>query len=316
MAMTELFPYSDPGLPALVIGASGMDLVGRLGGELKFGTSNPAVIRRSHGGVARNVAENLSRLGHPVRLITVVGRDEAGEQILEHCAAAGVDTQAVIRTADYPTGFYLGVVDDHGTLDFAIDDMRLLEAITPHYLRLHEDLFKTSSMVFLDANLPAGTIRAAVTLARRARIPVCADPTSSTLAGRLTKLLPRLYLVTPNCKEASVLTGFSFEASERDVALEAARWLVNQGVRMALVALAEFGVVYATPETTGHISAIRTRISDPTGAGDAMTAAVLYALLNDYDLDDAIRLGVAAASKTLRYPGSVNPALSLESLYV
>ena len=62
-------------------------------------------------------------------------------------------------------------------------------------------------------------------------------------------------------------------------------------------------------------SAIRTRITDPTGAGDAMTAAVLFALLNNIDLDDAIRLGVSAASLTLRHPGSVYPNLTLEGLY-
>jgi pseudouridine kinase len=313
--MTEFFPTVNTEQPVLVLGAAGMDVVGRLEGDLRFATSNPAEIRRSHGGVARNVAENLARLGHPARLITVVGEDESGEQVLEHTAEAGVDISAVIRTSDYPTGFYMGVVDNTGVLQFAIDDMRLLEAITPHYLQEHEATFKSSSMVFLDANLPAKTIRAAVSLARRARIPVCADPTSATLAERLRPFLPRLFLITPNSKEASVLTGLTFEASERNMALEAARGLVNQGVRIALVALAEFGVVYATPETTGHISAIRTRITDPTGAGDAMTAAVLFALLNDYDLDDAIRLGVSAASLTLRHPGSVNPDLSLEGLY-
>jgi pseudouridine kinase len=97
--------------------------------------------------------------------------------------------------------------------------------------------------------------------------------------------------------------------------MEAARSIVNQGAQVALVTLAEYGVVYATSETTGHISAIRTRITDPTGAGDAMTAAVLFALLNDLELDDAIRLGVSAASLTLRHKGSVYPNLSLEALY-
>lgn len=313
--MSEFFPSVNHELPVLAIGAAGMDLVGRLEAELKFATSNPAEVRRSYGGVARNVAENLARLGHPVRMISVVGQDENGEQMLEHTAEAGVDISAIIRTQAYPTGFYMGVVDQAGSLLFALDDMRLLEAITPHYLQEQQAIFKASSMVFLDANLPTKTIRAAVNLARRAKIPVCADPTSSTLAERLKPFLPKLFLITPNGKEASVLTGLTFETSERRLALEAARELVNQGVRIALVALAEFGVVYATPETTGHIPAIRTRITDPTGAGDAMTAAVLYALLNEYDLDDAIRLGVSAASLTLRHRGSVNPALSLEGLY-
>ena len=66
----------------LVIGASGLDVVSRLDGVLRPGTSNPANIRTSFGGVARNVAENLARLGQPVKLLTVIGRDRLGEEIL------------------------------------------------------------------------------------------------------------------------------------------------------------------------------------------------------------------------------------------
>ncbi len=79
--------------------------------------------------------------------------------------------------------------------------------------------------------------------------------------------------------------------------------------------MAEFGVCYATSETTGHIPAIRTQVADPTGAGDALTAAVIFALLNDIEIDDAARLGVSAASLTLRHPGTVLSELTLEKLY-
>jgi len=313
--MKDAFPNIDTGQPALVLGAAGLDVIGRLESDLKPAASNPARIRRSYGGVARNIAENLARLGQPARLISVVGKDESGREVLEHTANAGVDISSVIHSEKYPTGSYMGVVDRNGKLQYAVDDMRLLEEITPHFLQEKEALFKSSSMVFVDANLPVKTLRAAVNLAKRAKIPICADTASSTLAERLVKFLPKYYLVTANSTESGILTGLSFEAADRDAAMEAARSLVNRGVRIALVTLAEYGVVYATSETTGHISAIRTRITDPTGAGDAMTAAVLFALLNDIELDDAIRLGVSAASLTLRHPGSVYPDLTLEGLY-
>jgi pseudouridine kinase len=244
-----------------------------------------------------------------------VGQDASGDEILEHTTRAGVDVSAVLRSKEYPTGYYMGMVDKNGMLQYAVDDMRLLKEVTTGYLKEKESLFKSASMVFVDANLPVKTLRTANSLAKRAKIPICADTASFTLAKRLIKFLPRYFLVTANSQEAGILTGLSFESSDRDAAMEAARNLVNQGVRIALVTLAEYGVVYATSETTGHIPAIRTPISDPTGAGDAMTAAVLYALLNEIELDDAIRLGVSAASLTLRHPGSVYPDLSLEALY-
>ncbi|GAB4415631.1 MAG: PfkB family carbohydrate kinase [Anaerolineales bacterium] len=315
MGMMELYPLLDADAPVLAIGAAGMDVIGRLKTDLQPASSTSAEIRRSYGGVARNVAENLARLGHPVRLISVVGEDKSGEELLAHTAEAGVDVSAVLRSREYPTGHYVGLIEKNGGLKFAIDDMRLMDELTSTYLKEQETLFKSASMVFVDANLPKKTLRTALSLARRAKVPVCADPASSVLAERLKPFVSRLFLVAPNCKEASVLTGLTFEVSERGTATEAARAMVNQGAHIALVALAEFGVVYATSETTGYIPAIRTKITDPTGAGDAMTAAVLFALLNDIELDDAVRLGISAASLTLRHPGSVYPDLSLEGLY-
>jgi len=129
--MLDTFPTIDTGNSALVIGSAGIDLVGRLESDLKPATSNPALIRCSYGGVARNLAENLARLGQSVSLISVVGKDVGGDDILEYTSNTGVDVSAVLQCENYPTGNYMGVVDENGVLQFAIDDMRLLEEITP-----------------------------------------------------------------------------------------------------------------------------------------------------------------------------------------
>ena len=315
--MKDIFnsPIHSPELPVLVIGTAGMDIVGRLKGELMPRTSNPAQIRTSFGGVARNVAENLARLGHPVRLVTVVGKDQAGDQLLQALTEAGVDVEYVLRSAQHPTGSYLAVVNDKGELQFGLDDMRAASGLSAEYLRQCEDLFHSSSIVFIDANLSKESLRVVFSLARRARVPVCADPTSKVLASRLLPYLSRLCLIAPNADEAGILCGHSISPSNRREALDAAKCLVGSGVQAAIIALAEFGVCYATSETSGHVPAIRTAIVDPTGAGDALTATVIFSLLNNIPIDDAVRLGVAAASLTLRYRGAVVPDLSLERLY-
>jgi pseudouridine kinase len=304
----------------LVIGAAGLDIVGRLKGDLATGTSCPAQIRTSFGGVARNVAENLARLGQPVKLITVVGNDLVGDQLLQQAASAGVDIEAVLRITDFTTGSYLAVVNTSGLLKFALDDMRAISTLSSAYIRTHEYLFEGAALLFLDANLPRETLRTIMSLVRKVNnrggfLPVCADPTSTTLAIRLKPYLPKLHLITPNSAEAEILCGFSFSADKPRQALDAARCLVSQGVDIAVITLAEFGVCYATSQTNGHIPAIRTAIIDPTGAGDALTSAVLFALLNDISIDDAVRLGVSAATLTLRHRGAVVPDLTLEKLY-
>jgi pseudouridine kinase len=299
----------------LVIGASGLDVVARLHKDLQMGTSNPARIRASFGGVARNVAENLARLGQPVSLLSVIGKDRIGDDILAYTRQAGVDVSAVYTTDKYPTGFYMGVLDEHGTRQFAFDDMRILDELSESYLAYNEDLFEKSGLVFLDANLPEKVMARAFKLAHKYKLPVCADPTSQSLVSRLKPYLRQLKLITPNCTEAGILTGQHFDAADRDAALEAARALISQGVSMVFITQAELGVCYATSETSGHIPAIHTTVVDPTGAGDALTAAVIYALMNDIEIDDAARLGVSAASLALRHPGTVFPDLSLERLY-
>lgn len=313
MVSEEFSP--NPEAPALVIGASGVDIVGRLRNELHHETSNPARIRTSFGGVARNVAENLVRLGQPVVLLSALGQDQIGDQLLQQAAQAGIDVSNVLRSDARPTGSYLGVLNAKGSLELALDDMRVMSALSAAYLREHAALFKEASLVFVDSNLPKETLRTAVSLARRARLPICADPTSTALANRLRPYLSRLRLITPNSAEAGILCNCSVDVTRHGPAMEAAKYLVSQGVEVAIISLAEFGVCYATSETSGRVPAIRTEVVDPTGVGDAMTAAVIFALLNEIPLDDAIRLGVSAASLTLRHVGAVLPDLTLQKLY-
>lgn len=307
-------PILNPEAPVLVIGAAGVDMVGRLRAVLQDGTSNPAHIRLSYGGVARNVAENLARLGHPVQLITSLGQDVTGRGLLQQITAAGVDTSAVLQSSEFNTGSYLAVLSPVGEFRFALDDMRALTGLTPAYLRERYELFKNASLLFLDANLPPATLRTAMSLARRARVPVIADPTSLSLARRFQQYLDRLLLITPNRSEASVYCDPG-EGHEPQASMDMAKCLVTKGVDIAIITLAELGVCYATSETSGYVPAIRTEVADPTGAGDAMTAAVIFALLNEIQIDDAVRLGVSAASLTLRHRGAVHPDLSLEKLY-
>jgi pseudouridine kinase len=305
----------NPEAPALVIGAAGFDVIGKLKGDLLKFTSNPAQVRFSFGGVARNVSENLARLGQQVILISAVGEDELGERLLIDLNDLGVDVEHVLYNPNRPTGAYLGIIGEDGNMQFALDDMRALTAVSAVYLRERKALFENASVVYIDANLPKETIRTAISLANHARVPVCADPASVGLAGRLRPYLNRLALITPNLNEAAVLCERSLELDEAEDVIDAAKCLVSSGVGIVIVTRAQFGVSYATSETSGHISAIRTQILDPTGAGDALSSTVVFALLNGIPLDEAIRLGVSAATLTLRYPGSVMPDLTLQKLY-
>ena len=299
--------------PVLVLGTAGVDVVGRLYDDLQAGSSSPAKIRFSFGGVARNVAENLARLGHEVNLITAVGSGYFGDQLLRQLTDAGVKHNLSIRTEE-PTGSYIAVLSE-GEKQFTLDDMRAIDSLEPAHLRENYQLFKDSSLLFIDANLPNPVLKTVFSLAKRARLPVVADPTSISLANRLLDYMPELFIITPNSSEAGVYCESVFDDCDQQQAIEAAKLLVSKGVEIAIITLSEFGVCYATTDTSGYIPAIHTEIIDPTGAGDALTAMVMSGLLNEIPIDEAIRLGVSAASLTLRHNGAVVPDLSLEKLY-
>jgi pseudouridine kinase len=311
----QIEPSESRELPVLVIGAAGWDMVGRVRSDLVRNTSNPAQIRLAFGAAARNVAESLLRLGTPVTFLTVVGADESGDRLINALASAGADVDAVLHSSQYPTGSYLAVVNPNGRLEYGLDDMRVLGELSSHYIHAHEYLFARSSLVFIDTNLSKQALRAVMSVSLRLGLPVCADPTSVILASKLLPYLRRLRLVVPNIGEASVLCGSKSTLTTRKDAISAAKSIVSQGVEIAIVTMAEAGVCYATSETSGFAPSVRTEVIDPTGAGDALTAAVLFGLINQMPIDDAVRLGVAAESITLSYRGAVVPDLSLEKLY-
>jgi pseudouridine kinase len=300
----------------LVIGAANLDIKGLPEEKLVRGSSVPGRIRSSLGGVARNIAENLARLEVPTVLLTAVGNDSTGERILGHAAGSGIDISQALIVEGGRSGAYMALLQSSGSLDIALDDMGILSTLTPEYFEARRDLFARACLVVADANLKPAALARVVELCDEYDVALCADPTATTLAPRLIPHLSHLYMASPNVAEASILCGIEpFAYSDEEAALQAAARLVALGVDIAIIALGEHGVVYADDETKGHISALQTPIVDPTGAGDAMTAAIIFGLLEDIPLDECVRLGVTAASLTLRTRETVRPDLSVDLLY-
>lgn len=314
--MTEFsIPNRSADQPVLVIGAAMLDMVGVMKDAPLSGTVNPANIRASFGGVGRNAAENLARLGQPVQLITAVGQDHRGSELLAYTAACGVTVQSCLRSLVHSTAAYMMVIDSDGARYLTLEDTAVLVDLTPEFLAQQKELITNAAMIFVDANLQPPALEQIFRMASEAGVPVCMDATSVLLAERLLPHLHQIHMLTANTTEASVLCQNNPRVVDQSSGLVAARSLVNRGVELAVVTLAEFGVAYATSETSGHIPAVATRVIDPTGAGDALTATIIFGLMNDIPIDEAVRLGVTAASLILRHKGTVFPELSLEKLY-
>jgi pseudouridine kinase len=300
--------------PVLVIGASSLDIKGRAVEPLVAGTSNKGLVRSCRGGVGRNIAENLARLGVPTSLLSAVGADGAGQRLITETTESGVDTCHVLLDHEGRTGSYVAVLDHRGGLNVSIDDLAILDQITPRYINDRRRLFRDAALVVVDANLSPATLKTIFRLARNYQVRVCADPTSRNLAPRLRPYLQQLHMVTPNQAEAAVLLERG-PINGRDEAIAGAKQLVARGVEIAVITLAEMGVCYATSNESGYVPALEIDIVDFTGAGDALSAATIFGLLEEMPIDEAIRLGVSAAALTLQSRETVCHDLSLEELY-
>ena len=218
----------------LVIGATLLDTKGKPTAGLAPGMSNPAAIRSTRGGTARNVAENLARLGADVVLVSAVGDDTTGRQLMIQTAEAGVNLDHVEMVAERHTGSYIALLDEDGRLAVALDDVGVMEVIDAAYLEAHRDLFDDAAMVMFDGSLSEAAMAAVVRLAGEYGVPLCADPSSARLAHKLRPYLSQLHLVVPNEIEEAALCGVDLTRfALKDAGLEAMSDLLNGTTSLA-----------------------------------------------------------------------------------
>lgn len=301
----------------VVIGGANVDVLARSGAPVVSGTSNPGTTSFGNGGVARNVAENLARLGTPTLLIAAVGREALGEQLLSDARAAGVDVSLVHRTA-VSTGTYTAVLGADGELVVAVADMAATDELTPDVVRRAALALSSAGLLVLDGNLSPGTVAAAAELAAEHGVPVVLDPVSVPKAVRLRPVLAGGYswlALTPNRAELEALTRRPVDSE--DALAAAVEVLHHLGVAHVWVRLGPDGSLLSSrgegdrPEAV-RLAALPGPVVDVTGAGDASLAAFCHALLVGRSPVEAARFGHAAAALTVAGHHSVRPDLSAD----
>lgn len=295
----------------VVIGGANVDVKVRSLAPLAYRTSNPGHAHTSPGGVARNVAENLARLGTPTHLIAAVGRDPAGERLLTETRATGVRTDHVHR-GTHPTGTYTAVLDADGELAVAIADMAATDGLGPEHLQPARELIGHASMLVLDGNLSSPVLAYALDIASAAGVQTVIDPVSVPKAALLAPLLAAgrpVFAVTPNVAELGALTGH--DTSGDGELTEAAAALHERGVQYVWVRLGGRGsLLSGAEEGVTVLDAPPAEVQDVTGAGDAMLGAFVHALLTGEDPVAAARYGHAAAALTVATTATVRPDLT------
>jgi sugar/nucleoside kinase (ribokinase family) len=282
----------------LCIGSVLWDIIGRSPTSMRLGSDVPGRITRVPGGVAMNIAMTLRRFGMTPALLTAIGRDVEGDELVAACNRLGLGTEHVYRSDDLPTDRYMAVEGANGLIA-AIADAHSLEAAGDKILRpLADGLFGTAGRpwagpIALDGNLTEGL------LAEIARSPLFAKadlrvaPASPGKAGRLLPLLSHpsatLYL---NLEEANILArtdcASARTAAEALLARGSGRVLVTHGGKPAAEGRRGAGVVEGVPPQV-----LVTRV---TGAGDTFMAAHLVAERRGAARQDALDEALRAAA--------------------
>lgn len=295
----------------VVIGGANVDIKARSTGRVRPTTSNPGWASMSPGGVGRNIAENLARLGVRTFLVSAIGRDALGDSLLSQTVAAGVRCEYVQRT-ELSTGTYTAVLDRDGELIVAVSDMAAVDALGPEPVNEARDIITTAGLLVLDGNLAMSALTHAGDLAATARVRTILEPVSvpkaALVASYITVDRP-LYAVTPNRDELAALTGLPTGTDKQ--LQKAANSLHGRGVEHVWVRLGARGSLFSTASSAAAwLPADTATVADVTGAGDAMLAAFCYAVLGGRDPIEAARFGQAAAVLTLASPHTVRPDLT------
>jgi len=291
----------------VVIGAANIDIGGTPYKPLIPGDSNPGVIKMSYGGVGRNIANNLSMLGVEVKLVTAAGDDTLGKEMLEKCKAAGIDTSLSVVVPGASSSMYLFINDDEGEMDLALSHVDIMEHITPEYIESISGVLDSASIVVADCNLSRETL---MKLKDVCNTPLYVDTVSVSHADKIKGDLEGIDTLKPNLLEAEYLTDMIIE-TENDF-IEAARALIDQGVRRVFISAGPHGMLAADRDHAVMVDRYPADVRCTTGAGDSAMAAIIWSSLNDGGerLTDPAKAANAAASATISVDPTIHPDMS------
>lgn len=298
----------------VVMGGSVIDLVAKpaTGQKLLPGTSNPGKCYESDGGVGRNIAEVLGRLGSKPTLFTAVGQDSRGSALMqrmeqEYDIRRG-RRQRVEVVPDSNTATYLAVLNSDGDLHTAIADMEVLEKIPIP----DEECLSKADYLIVDANPPIHSLVRAAQNACWASAKVCFEPTSVPKAyevGKNSQFMSAISYAFPNLDELFAMAGTRDDAEVyNDVEIKsAAKQVLNRchpTESHLIITMGANGVILASkyelkPIIYQHFEAEASEVHNCTGAGDTLAGSFVAALLKGYSIEEAVKFGMEKARLSL-----------------
>ncbi|MBQ3080195.1 MAG: sugar kinase [Clostridia bacterium] len=297
-------------METVVIGAVFLDIKGfPFAGYDRVGT-NLGSIMLTHGGVARNVAEDMANLGQDVSFISMIDQDALGNAARDRLLAAGVSLTNTVFTKEKGMGMWLAVFDDKGDLAGSISHMPAPAPAEALFEEKGEEIIKNAKNVVLEIDLSEPLTERVLTLSEKYKKDVYVIVANMSVILKRPDFLSRTKCIILNEIEAGrlfkmPLRGLAPEALLKKVTPKAKEMKLKQ----LIVTMGENGAAYIDLEEgiSGLCPAVECIVVDTTGAGDAFFSACVTALSKGMPLDKAVKCGAKLASLTLSTAESVCP---------
>jgi len=266
---------------------------------------NLGSIQFVHGGVARNVVENLARLDVPVSFATSVDQSGVGQEVIARLKEAGVGLENLLPVPERGMGMWLAILDEHGNLAGSISQMPELAHLRRLVSMRGEAIVQASSHLVLELDLSEDITRRVLELAEAYGKPVYGIPGNLDIVLRYPEFLRGLSCFVCNDVEASKLVQADLTAMEPEqVRLHLIAFAEASGLRSMVITLGSRGSVFYDTSTrdSGFQPVFPVQVVDSSGAGDAFFSGTVTGLIRGLPLRDAVVCGTKVAGWTIESP--------------
>ncbi|CDF59054.1 carbohydrate kinase family protein [Thermobrachium celere] len=271
--------------------------------------TNIGSVKFKHGGVARNVVENLSYMGLKTRFVSIVDNSALGMEVLARLKNEKIDTEYVDIVDKDGMGMWLVVLNEKGDIAASVSHQPNLKYLYNIIDNHAEEIIKACNSVVLDLDFEASYIEKIINIAKEYNKKVYAVIGHLDVVKRNKHLFNRLDCLICNNIEFEIIAERTFETKEE--VIEACRELTKSGLKKIVVTMGKKGSVYYDAETgeEGHVDIVPVKVIDTTGAGDSFFAGTVYGLISGYSLEKSVSIGTRIASLTISCKESTNPEI-------
>jgi len=295
--------------PVICIGAAFVDELFHMQEEMIMGSTVPASVSKTAGGVSRNIAHQLALLGVNVQLISVFGNDSDGDWLKQTCTNANVKLDASI-TKEGLSGKYTAILNLDASLFTGFLTNAATNLITPQHLEKHKALLQTASYLLADANVSVDAGEWLLAFTNETGIPLILEPVSVPPARKFKDVnLSGLHLITPNEDELPVLCSEKALFTQHQI-----EELINKGVENVWLHNGKLGSAIYNKERSITLHAPEIEIVDCTGAGDgSLSGFILGKTLGKEDVD-CLKLAHTLSAEILQVNGAIATHLDQQKL--